>query len=61
MELPTVLKDETRRDFADRCMKDTDMNTEFPNEAERLDAITEIYDYVCTDELVAELNRLTEE
>lgn len=61
MPLPTVNEGESRRDFADRCMIDTEMNTKFPNDAQRLDAIKDIFEDVLTDELVSEFNKFSEE
>ena len=60
MTLPTVNKDESRLDFGDRCMIDAEMTAKFPNEGQRVDAITEIYESVLTDELVTKFNEYAE-
>lgn len=58
MPLPIVQKDESRRDFTGRCMGDSEMNKEFPNQPQRFAVCRSIYDKKQTAELSDKLNKL---
>ena len=61
MPLPTVNEGESRPDFTSRCMGDTEMNKEFPNESQRLAVCNDIYEDKRTAELASDLDKFLEE
>ena len=60
MPLPTINEGESRRDFTERGMSDSEMNKEFPSEDQRLAACNDIFEDKRTAELESELNKFTE-
>ena len=60
MPLPTVNEGESRRDFTDRCMSDTEMNKEFPEQSQRFAICNDIYEDKRTAELADDLDKFLE-
>ena len=61
MPLPTVNNGESREDFIDRCMGDSKMNTEFPDQWQRFAVCRSIYEKMRTDQLSDDLDKILEE
>ena len=54
MPLPSPKKDESRNDFNSRCMSDSVMNSEFPDQSQRFTVCRSIWDKKKTEDMAEE-------